>query len=254
MKANSKLGEQLIALHQQQFSGVLTITSQDFKEKWEMFFYMGKYLWTDGGRHANRSWRRNFAYYCPGISTDKIALRNRNQLRSYHYCVIHVLLQRKAIDRKQVKALIENHSQEVFFDLLQTEYNKGLQYSLEPISPHHLLKTGFSLSIAAINIEQILFQSQREWSSWGAKGLASCSPHHAPLLNQDKDLDRQLPDIIFVNMSRLLNGKRTLRDLSVKMNKNVLEVTCGIVPYFFKGYLRLLEIPDLPSSTIEQSM
>ena len=251
MSANSKLGEQLIALHRQQFTGILTIASQDRQEKWELFFYLGRYLWTDGGRHVNRSWRRNFAYYCPGINTDGITLRNQSELRSLNYCLIHVLLQRKAINRGQVKALIENHSQEIFFDLLQTEYNTGLEYSTENTSPHYLLKAGFSLSLADLNIEHILFQSQKEWSSWGAKGLASCSPHHAPLLNQDKDLARYVPDIIFANMARLLNGKRTLRDLAIKMNKNVLDVTCGIVPYFFKGYLRLLEIPDLPNPRIE---
>ncbi|MEL6502611.1 MAG: response regulator, partial [Cyanobacteria bacterium J06623_1] len=65
------------------------------------------------------------------------------------------------------------------------------------------------------------------------------------LLNRYQDLQTQLPDIIYANMSRLLNGKRTLRDLAVRMDKNVLDVTCGIVPYFFKGYLRLLEIADL---------
>lgn len=252
MSANSKLGEQLIALHQQQFTGVLTITSQDLKDKWEMFFYMGRYLWTDGGCHANRSWRRNFAYYCPGITTKGIVLRNQSQLRSLNYCLIHALWQRKSISREQIKALIDNHSREVFFDMLQKEYNNGLQYSTQSTSAHHLLKSGFSLSLANINIEQILFQSQKEWSSWGAKGLASCSPHHAPLLHKYQDLQTQLPDIIFSNMSRLLNGKRTLRDLSIKMNKNVLDVACGIVPYFFKGYLRLLEIPDLPNPKIEK--
>ncbi len=47
-------------------------------------------------------------------------------------------------------------------------------------------------------------------------------------------------------MSRLLDGKNTLRDLAMKMDKDVLEVAIGLVPYFFKGYLRLLEIPDIP--------
>ncbi|MGL4883195.1 MAG: hypothetical protein ACRC8K_19370 [Waterburya sp.] len=91
----------------------------------------------------------------------------------------------------------------------------------------------------------MLFKSQTAWSTWGSKGLASCSPHHAPLLNKYDELKQQVPDIILSNMSRLLDGKSTLRDLAIKMDKDVLEVTCGLVPYFFKGYLRFLEIPDL---------
>lgn len=250
MSANNKLGERLISLHRQKFTGILTIKSQNGNQKWEMFFYLGKYLWTEGGLHENRSWQRNFNYYCSGVKTDRIVLRHQPEIKSYNYSLLNVLLQRKIIGRKQVTNLIENMSREILFDLLQQEYNGALNYTLQTASAHHLLKAGFSLSLASINLEQMLFQSQTSWSAWGAKGLASCSPHHAPFLRRDRELQAQIPDIIFSNMSRLLNGKNTLRDLAFKMEKNVLDITCGIVPYFFKGYLRLLEIPDLPKKKI----
>lgn len=245
MSANSKLGERLISLHRQNFTGVLTIISQDGRLTWEMFFNQGTYLWTEGGYHPNRSWLRSFKQHCPGVNTGLVILREHPEMRSLHYCLLNILLQRKVVKREQAKALIINRTQEILFDLLQKEYNERLNYTVENTSSHYLLKAGFSLSLTFINLEQVLFQSQTAWSSWGSKGLASCSPHHAPLLHHNRDLQQQLPDFIFVNMSRLLNGKRTLRDLAVKMDKNVLDLTCGIVPYFFKGYLRLLEIPDL---------
>ena len=245
MSANSKVGEQLISLHRQKFTGILTITSQNDQKNWEVFFNQGEYLWTEGGYHHNRSWRRNFRHYCPRVNTSLLVLREQPEMRSLYYYLMNVLLQRKIVKRTQVKALIENRSQEIFFDLLQEEYRVPLSYSVESTSAHYLLKAGFSLSLTLINLEQTLFESQSAWSNWGSKGLASCSPHHAPLLHRDQDIKQQLPDLIFTNMSRLLNGKRTLRDLAIKMDKNVLDVTYGIVPYFFKGYLRLLEIPDL---------
>jgi hypothetical protein len=251
MSANTKLGEQLISLHRNGFTGILTITSQDGKQKWEIFFYLGKYLWTEGGFHVNRSWIRNFNYYCPGVNTDVIILRHQPEMRSYHYSLLNVLFQRKIIERKQVKSLIENRSREVFFDLLQKEYHHILNYDIQSTKAHYLLKAGFSLSLDFINLEQILFQSQTSWSTWGAKGLASCSPHHAPLLKSDRELQNQLPDIIFSNMSRLLNGKNTLRDLAFKMEKSIIDITCGVIPYFFKGYLRLVEIPDLSSNNFK---
>ena len=246
MSANSKLGEQLIFLYRKNFTGILTITSQDGKQEWKMFFYLGKYLWTEGGFHANRSWRRNFNYYCPGVKTEQIMLRHQPGIKSENYFLLNVLLQRKIIKRQQAVSLIENISREVLFDLLQKEYNNLLYYDTQTTTAHNLLKAGFSLSLISINLEQILFQSQTSWSTWGAKGLSACSPHHAPLLKSDGELQKQLPDVIFSNMSRLLNGKNTLRDLAFKMEKSVLDITCGVVPYFFKGYLRLLEIPDLP--------
>ncbi|MCC0179334.1 hypothetical protein I4641_20440 [Waterburya agarophytonicola K14] len=251
MSANNKLGEQLISLSRQKFTGILTITSQDSNLEWKIFFYQGQYLWTEGGLHVNRSWQRNFNYYCPNVNTDVLVLRHQPEIQSYNYSLLNVLLQRKIVERKQVKALIQNRSQEVFFDLLQQEYNNSLNYDTQITSAHHLLKAGFNLSLNFINLEQALFQAQTSWSTWGAKGLASCSPHHAPFLKSDGELKKQLPDVVFSNMSRLLNGKNTLRDLAFKMEKSVLDITCGIVPYFFKGYLRFLEIPDLPEIKIK---
>ena len=167
-------------------------------------------------------------------------------MRCLNYHLITVLLQRKIVKREKLKAVIENLTQEIFFDLLQKEHNNSLSYDIQTTSAHYLLKAGFSLSLAFIDLEQMLIKSQQAWSAWNDKGLASCSPHHAPLLQKQQELQQQVPDIIFSNMSRLLDGKQTLRDLAIKMDKSVLDVTCGIVPYFLKGYLRLLEIPDLP--------
>ncbi len=245
MSANSKLWEQLIALHRQNFTGILIINSQDGKQ-WQLYFYLGKFLWSMGGCHINRSWKRHFKQYFPLVDIGSLVLRYEENAASRNYYLINVLLQRKIVKKEQIKALIESRTREIFFDLLQEEYKHPLHYVLQPQSAHYLLKAGFSLSLAFINLEQILFQAQQSWSTWGSKGLASCSPNLAPLLHNHQQLKAQVSDVIFNNMSRLLNGKRSFRDLSLKMDKDVFELACGIVPYFFKGYLRLLEIPDIP--------
>ncbi|MGF1540438.1 MAG: DUF4388 domain-containing protein [Pleurocapsa sp.] len=244
MSANSKLWEQLIALNRQNFTGILIINSHDGKQ-WQLYFYLGKFLWCMGGVHINRSWKRHLTKYCPQVDISSLILRYEENLASRNYYLINVLLQRKIITKNQIKNLIESRTREIFFDLLQEEYKHSLGYLLQPKSAHYLLKVGFSLSLAFINLEQMLFQAQQSWSTWGSKGLASCSPNLAPLLQNHQQLKNQVPNIILNNMSRLLNGKNSFRDLALTMDKDVFELACGIVPYFFKGYLRLLEIPDI---------
>ena len=246
MSAN-KLVEQLIDLNRQEFTGVVTIKARDERYTWEMFFHSGEYLWTEGGYHPNRSWRRSFNYHFPKVDTD-IILRQQANMRSPHYSLLNTLLQRKAIERERAKALLITRSQEILFDLLQKEHNDALDFAIENTSAHYLLKAGFNLTFMPVDLEQAVSHVQTEWLTWTKKGLASCSPHHAPLLVRYQELQLQLPDLVYSNMSRLLNGKRTLRDLTLKMDKPILELTLGIVPYFFKGYLRLLEIPDLPQA------
>jgi hypothetical protein len=245
MSANSKLWEQLIALNRQNFTGILIVNSQGGKQ-WQLYFYLGKFLWSMGGVHVNRSWKRHLTKYCPQVDISSLVLRYEKNLASRNYYLIHILLQRKIITKSQIKSLIESRTREIFFDLLQEEYKHSLSYLLQPQSAHYLLKVGFSLSLAFINLEQMLFQAQQSWSTWGSKGLASCSPNLSPLLHNHQQLKDTVPDIILNNMARLLNGKNSLRDLALIMDKDVLELACGIVPYFFKGNLRLLEIPDIP--------
>ncbi len=245
MSANHKLAEKLIALQQQNFTGIVIIKSQDEKQ-WQLYFYLGKFLWSMGGVHTNRSWKRHFQKYCPQVDISSLDLRYQENLASNNYYLINILLQRKIVRKETIKALIASKTQENFFDLLQEEYKQPLDYLLQPKSAHYLLKAGFSLSLAVIDLEQMLLQAQQSWSTWISKGLASCSPNLAPLLHNHQQLKHQVPDVIYDNMSRLLNGKSSFRDLSLTMDKDVFELACGIVPYFFKGYLRLLEIPDIP--------
>ncbi len=123
--------------------------------------------------------------------------------------------------------------------------------SLSYILPHDaerafLLKSGFNLSLSPLETLNLLKQAEQNWIDWTNKGLACCSPNLAPILKNHQELQKQLSPIIFQNMLRLLYGESTLRDLAIRMDKDVLEVTLGLIPYFFKGYLRLEEVPDIP--------
>ncbi|MDJ0690303.1 MAG: response regulator [Xenococcaceae cyanobacterium MO_188.B32] len=50
---------------------------------------------------------------------------------------------------------------------------------------------------------------------------------------------------IIKNFSSLLNGKHSLRDLAVKMNKDLLQLTVSLMPYINKELAKFIEIKDL---------
>ena len=104
-----------------------------------------------------------------------------------------------------------------------------------------------NLSLPPLETLNLLTQAEQKWMDWTNKGLASCSPNLAPVIKNHQELQKQLSPMIFQNMLRLLDGQSTLRDLASRMNKDVLEVTLGLIPYLFKGYLRLVEVPDIPT-------
>lgn len=243
MKAQSELLEKLALLGQQQFTGTIILKAQNNKH-WQIYYLLGKLVWIQSNFHIYRSWRRYLLQYCPEVSIEQIPFC-KIALVSQQYHLITCLHEQQLAKREGIKALIEQHIQELLFDLIQQEYKQSLQYSCEPKSSHALLKEGFILTIAPDSLETILMQTQQSWLQWSGKGLASCSPNLSPCLKNNNELNQAVPDIIYRNMARLLNGQNTLRDLVLLMNQNLFDLTCGLMPYFFKGYLRLIEIPDL---------
>ena len=247
---SSQLIKNLASFKEEKFTGVVTITSPR-ERQWKVYFYLGMLLWTEGGCHTFRFWQRHLKLLCP---QSKMEYFDHNNLYSQSFCdyyLIDLLLKKKLTKRESIINLIEKRIREIFFDILQEEYlqlanQTELIISGNTTSAHHLLKSGFNLSLSPIETLVLLSNTQSDWDTWLSKGIASCSPNRAPILKESEELKNQVPAIIFQNMERLMDGEHTLRDLAIKMNKNVFDVTCGLVPYFLKGYIKLVEIPDLP--------
>ena len=243
MNLNSQLISKLASLHDTQFTGIITVTTKN-TQSWNIYLYLGQLLWTESSIHRNRFWQRNLSKLCPELTTKKHQLKNINCHYISDYYIINILRENNLISREKISELINRCIKDTFFEILQYELKDTIEFIVQLHSPLFLLKSGFNLSLVPLETLILLSEVEQDWRDWINKGLASCSPNLAPLIKKDRDLKNQLSPVIFDNMTRLLNGKNTLRDLASKMDKEVLEVTVGLIPYFFKGYLRLLEIPD----------
>ncbi|ELS01242.1 hypothetical protein Xen7305DRAFT_00009450 [Xenococcus sp. PCC 7305] len=251
---SSQLIKDLASFKEEKFTGVVTITSLRNRQ-WKVYFYLGMLLWVEGGSHTFRFWQRHFQAICSEATMKYFDQNNIYSQYSCDYHFIEILLKNQLARRESITSLIEQRVRESFFDILQEKYvqqehRASLKISSQNISAHVLLKSGFHLSLSSLETLDVLSTAEKDWGIWLGKGLASCSPNRAPVLKDYEELKAQVPSIIFQNMVRLLDGEHTLRDLAIKMNKSVFEVTCGLIPYFFKGYIKLVEIPDLPGLLI----
>ena len=245
MNSHSKLIEELVVLEQELFTGVVTVSTPEIKQ-WKIYLYQGMLLWAEGGSHGYRFWQRYLNLLCPHAN---IRLFEQERIVSHSttdYYFISTLLKQKLASRKKIKLLIQTRIENILFDIFQVENQKDITISSESKSAHSLLKKNFNLTLSNFRIYQLLSKAYDRWSTWAGKGLTSCSPNLAPVLKEGTKIDQQVSPIIFKNMKRMLNGKKTLRDLAIQMDKDVFEITCALVPYFFKGYIRLIEVPDLP--------
>ena len=251
-KFNSRLANQLVFIKQKQFTGKVKITSARGVE-WLIYLCLGRLVWTDGGIHPNRSWKRLVDKYCPQVDWNNFQFRKDKNFECGDYYLLTVLLQRKLLQREQATEVIKSRAVEVFFDLLQQESKNPLKITPETASTSSFLTSGLQMSISLVDIEEVLLETEQSWLIWQEKGLGKWSPHLAPMMKQQDKLREEVSGIVFQNFLKLLDGKRTLLDLSARMNKDVRRLTSSLVPYLNQGLLQLLSIGDIapPNLKIE---
>ncbi len=253
-KFNSRLANQLVFIKQKQFTGKIKVASSNGVE-WLLYLCLGRLVWTDGGIHPHRSWKRILDKYCPKVDWNNFQLRHDKKFECGDYYVLTVLLQRKLLQREQATEVIRTRANEVFFDMLQHESQSPLKITPETASTSSFLTSGLQMSISLVNMEEVILESEQGWLIWQEKGLGKWSPHLAPKMKQQDKLREEVSGIVFQNFLKLLDGERTLLDLSARMNKDVRRLTSSLVPYINQGLLDLLIIDDIeePDLKLEDS-
>ena len=134
---------------------------------------------------------------------------------------------------------------EALFDLFQQEKATPLELKPEQLSLAAIIGDANGYSLISVELESGFKQMQQQWSAWVKSGFASVFPDRAPKIKSKEQLKQSVPPVVYQNFTKLLDGRRSLRDLAVGMNKELLLLTKSIYPYVHKGLLELVEVPDL---------
>ncbi len=231
------------------FSGQLVWTAPNNAKKWSIFFYMGRLVYATGGTHPVRRWARNLAAYCPQLNVDITAVQsqlcslNPNGLTTnWEYQMFCLWIEQRKISPDQVEKVIQSILEEVLFDLSQHD---GLT---------HQIKEGnfISKQLAWIDEKQVIAKVQQLWQAlWEAK-ISGYSLDKAPIIKQPEQLQKYTPFKVYQVLTQLLDGENTLSDLAVKMKRDVVQVTCLLLPYIKSGLVELISIPDLPAPVCQK--
>ena len=215
---------------------------------WKIYFQDGKIIWANGGIHSERSWQRHLNKYCPKIDSKQINSYINKKYRCSEYQLLVLLLKRNMSSKENITELIGSKITETFFDIFQTEKSTPLELKPEKLTLDSLIGENDANSSIAIDIEVAFRQMQQQWSNWISNGFDAIYPDRAPKIKSIEQLKQAVPPVVYQNFIKLLDGQRSLRDLAVGMNKNLLLLTKSLYPYVQKGLLELVEVPDLNSS------
>ncbi len=234
-------------LKKQSFTGIAHIKTKVNSPPihWKVYFNEGKLIWANGGVHSQRSWQRHLSKYCSDIDLKQVNFSSSEKYCCPEYSNLGILLQRQISTSENISKLIINKIVEVFFDIFQQEKSTSLDLDAEKLSLSNLIGETSGYSPISIDLERGFKQMQQEWSAWSKSGFASVQPDYAPKIKSREQLKKAVPIVVYQNFTKLLDGRRSLRDLAVGMNKDLLLLTKSIYPYVHKDLLELVSVPDL---------
>lgn len=234
------------SLKESRFSGQLVLSDSQ-NHSWVFYLYLGRIVYANGGKHPVRRWRRHIVAYCPErlahVDEIQLALANIAQEESrisWEYQLLSVWIDQNKISRDQATRAITAAVIEILFDVTQT-----VEITYELVKDN-LLTTRLIL----IDAEQVIKEANKLYSAWQDAKIADRSPDMAPIIRQPESLKKKTSAQVYQNLNQLLDGKQTLRDLSVRMKRDVVTVTRSLLPYIQLGLVQLGEVSDiaLPAS------
>ena len=236
------LGIRMDALQRMQFSGLLLVKATQGSQ-WGLFFQAGKLAWGISGSLPQRRWQRLMRLHCPTLQSEDLAWVQMGSSMEGYMALLD-LHRRQVITSAQAEAVILSTVAEVLFDILQ-ESSDSLTYACEAdktLPAADLIPTGA--------MQTVWSQVQDQWQQWQTAGLAAHSPNGIPAITQPEALKDQVPARVYFTLSRMINGHRTLRDLTLVMKQDLLLLAKSLLPLIQQGLIQIKTGHDLaPAAT-----
>lgn len=242
--------EQLKKLEQLNFSGQLSLTDLN-NLKWIFYLYQGQIVYVLGGLHPVRRWRRNLIWHCPLIPTYRLAwqidLAKINDAKftyGWEYALLDHWVTQEKITRQQAERMIDGVVTDAMFELLQatnlTEHEEPTEMLLSQLEP--------------IPVESTIARVEQQWERWQTAQLTQISPNQTLTVRQPGPLTHTGASQIGRELVKRLDGEKTLSDLALELERDVIEVATALRPLIQMGWLELNQTPDLPAPIYRQRL
>jgi chemotaxis family two-component system response regulator PixG len=232
----------LITASRNHFSGRLAVRSGSLT--WHIFFRLGRILWIDGGVHPIRRWKRLCERYLPNVGAETIAALHRGATLSMagSYQALCASVQKRLATREQLQAAIMDVSMEVMFDILQVAERSDLTYIC-------FAEEAPSQSLALLKVKDVFGYALQQWNTWQQIDLGEYSPNLAPQIVSEERLRSIVSPQAAHRLINMAQGDRSLRDLAVMLDRDLLRLSRSLLGGVRQGALSLTEIADHEVST-----
>lgn len=210
-------------------------------EQWWLDFRVGRLLWAGGGQHRFRRWQRLLKTHCPDLPPSEVRLREPDLFDHWEYVALSVLLRRQQLHREIAIAIIQSTLSEILFDICHAVGD------LSEISHTTDRQSRLSQPMAILSSTSLFYNVKTELQSWQDTALGNLSPNLSPIIIDNQRLKQCTQPRTYQILKRLLQGNRSLRELSQITGREMPALGRMLAGYVERGIVTLNPIDDLPS-------
>lgn len=255
---------QILTHSQAKFTGRVNITTSK-GISYSIYFGLGRVVWATGGSYPYRRWQR---LLLKNLSQSQVqpTVRGQDEFEAWDYHLLSILVKRNQIPLDQGKFIIAHILEEVLFDLYQCSvqeenlfsgcWDEGIRPSQQLVLPPHMV----------VPPELVINHVLKVWQAWQYEGISGVSPDLAPMIKSPKELQQLIPSQVYQNLSRVIDGQQSLRDVALVMKLDLMKLVKVLFPYIQRGLISLVVVKDalmpspeevsaaaLPQKTITQN-
>jgi chemotaxis family two-component system response regulator PixG len=238
------LDAQLQICNQKRFTGRLTIglrTPQD--QQWSLYFQEGLLVGGTSEFHHLRRWYRQLSKHCPQIAIGSTR-RGARQLNHWDYLSLVQLLSQEKLQQSQLEAVVTSNVTELLFDLIQSLKKNRYFLAKLQLTFTEIPAAALGPSLVTIDPDSAFQQASRLWEDWCQAGLRDYSPNSVPRIRDAQALRQQTSPMVYQNLSSLIDGDRTCRDLAVSLKQHLVPLTQSLIPYVNAGIIEFVKVED----------
>ncbi len=233
--------------------GSVALTNATGEEIGCLWFQQGYLLWTTGGEHRWKRWKRLVRQHCLGLDPFPDDAAQAGTLfsgssvleaLSWELAMLERWVQRQSLAPEAARGLVQASLLEGLFDIFQAAAlvsRMTIQLQEEPIA------VGSRVLEGSVNGLTLLNTALQTWQAWSAAGLSAYGPNLAPVVRNADALQQRTSPQTYQTLVSLLNGQCTLRDLAVFMKQDLQMLTQTLVAYAQWDLIGLEAIADLPA-------
>ncbi|NJN04105.1 MAG: response regulator [Leptolyngbyaceae cyanobacterium SL_1_1] len=210
-------------------SHLRTLDRVEPAQSWLMFFLNGQIVYA-GDTSGNLSRLRDYLHAQRlDSSLDTTVVSAIASFNSPEYGCLWTLLERHVLSPEQGRTLLQNMVHETLFDLLSL-HQGGFIFKLS---------AALSPQLMTLEIEPLVVKTMKQIQEWKQFHSYIQSPQQCPVILEPQQLQDMMPPSAFDRLSKWMDGRTSLRQISRYLSRDLLTVTKAIYPHIQKGLIQL---------------